>query len=468
MAHELVGVVRLVHATWRGDLTRSVTGSPVLTTGLEALLALVVSGWLALSLTMVTPGPVAVPVPAQIQLLDDSVEGAALVSACIACVCTVLMPVSRALTTMLAVVPLSPVTRAMGTTVPLLAISTVGGPVVVAPLLAGAIRLSEAPIAVSAVLLVPSAALAAALAASAVIRVLAAAASAWGLTDVVGTTVSTAATLLLAGLSVAGLRAMSMPTAAEHGHWPLTLRAASVVLALAAATLVFLASSLLRDPVVPGAVRLLARRGRTIARRFPVAVDLLLWVRDPTALSTLLLMTLLVLGTWIASERGAAWSEALTGPLLLGVPCALGLVHYGTDRTTSWRRSTVRPIRYDGWAAGRVAQGITVALAGTVPAAMLLLPPDLGSDGPQVRSLVVLAASAGVIAGVLVPSDLELPGAALLAALVAALLVGFPMWMVPQMLDLRQQPIAVLGVAVGLMLLAPMVIQARRRRAVCA
>jgi hypothetical protein len=44
-----------------------------------------------LSLTMVTPGPVPVPVTAQIELVDDAVEGAALVNACIACVCSVIV-----------------------------------------------------------------------------------------------------------------------------------------------------------------------------------------------------------------------------------------------------------------------------------------------------------------------------------------------------------------------------------------
>ncbi|PZE80220.1 hypothetical protein [Curtobacterium sp. MCBD17_032] len=468
MTRELVAMVRLVHAAWRGDLTRSVTGSRVLTTGLEALLALVVTGWLALSVTMVSPGPVAVPAAAQFQLLDDAIQGAVLVSACIACVCTVLMPTSRALSTMLAAVPVAPAARAIGTTVPVLAISTIGGPVVVAPLLAGAVRLSRLPIAVSAVALVPCAALAAALAASAVIRVLAAAASSWGLAEAVGTTVATAVTLVLAGFAVVGVRTVSMPSDAAGGSWPLALRVASVALALAAATVVFLASSLLHEPVAPGVVRFLARHGRTVARRSPAAVDLLLWVRDPAALSTLLLMTLLVVGTWIATERGIAWSEALAGPVLLGVPCAIGLVHYGTDRTTSWRRSAVRPIERDGWAAMRVAQGIAVALAGAVPTAMLLLPPDLGPDGQQVRSVVVLAASAGVMAGVLLPSDLELPGAAVLAALVAALLVAVPMWVMTHAFPLQHRPIAVLGIAVVLMLLTPLVIQARRRRAVSA
>jgi hypothetical protein len=468
---ELFRFACLTRTLWRGDVTRSITGSRAGTTVLEATLVLLVVAWPTLAVFSVEPGLDAIPPELQLHLLDDAVEAAALVSACITAVLTVLMPGSRALETMLVTLPLSRTTRAVGPLVPLLVTALVGGPVVVSPLLAPAVRLAAPSVAVAAVVLTGGAALATALVTTALIRLLQWTAVRIGLAEVVATTLATALTLAFAVAALAGMR--SLPVAAlapvDATGPALAVRggACFVALATGVASLVLAARLRRASPSVVG-IRVLAHRGRALARGRSAVIDGLLWCRDPAAVSTLVLMALLVSATAVAAHTGSSWAAVLALPLLLGAPSAVGLVHYGTDRTTAWRRSTVVPLHEDRWAVMRAAEGLVLGLVVGGLTALLLVPRDVGADLWQLLALVALAAGAGLLSGVLVPSDLELPGASVLAAVLGAVLTGVPAWVVTHAAP-GGSSAAVLAVVAALLVNAsPVAIQVRRRRAVTA
>lgn len=468
---DLLRFVGLTRALWRGDVTRSITGSRAGTTALETVLVLTVVAWPTLAVLSVEPGFQDIPPELQLRLLDDAVQGAALVSACITAVLTVLMPGSRTLETMLVTLPLSRTTRAVGPLVPLLVTALVGGPVVVSPLLAPAVRLAAPSVAVAAVVLTGGAALAASLVTTALIRLLQWSAVRIGLAEVVATTLATALTLALAVAALAGMRSLPVSDLApvDATGSALALRGGACLLALVTAVATLVGAARLRraSPSVVG-VRVLAHRGRALARGRPTIIDVLLWCRDPAAVSTLLLMALLVVATAVAAHTGSSWAAVLALPLLLGAPSAVGLVHYGTDRTTSWRRSTVVPLHEDRWAVMRATEGLVLALVVGGLTALLLVPRDVGADLWQLLALVALAAGAGLLSGVLVPSDLELPGASVLAAVLAAVLTGVPAWVVTHAAP-GGSSVAVLAVVAALLVIAsPVAIQVRRRRAVTA
>jgi hypothetical protein len=468
---ELARFACLTRALWRGDVTRSITGSRAGTTALEAALVLLVVAWPTLTVLSVEPGLDGIPPELQLRLLDDAVQGAALVSACITAVLTVLMPGSRALETMLVTLPLSRTTRAVGPLVPLLVTALVGGPVVVSPLLAPAVRLGSPAVAVAAVLLTGGAALAAALVATALIRLLRWLAVRVGLAEVLATSVAAALTLAVAVVALVGVRGLPLAALApvDATGSALALRAVACLLALAVGVVSLVGAARLRraSPSIVG-VRVLVHRGRSLARGRSAVVDALLWCRDPAVVSTLLLMALLVVATAVAARTGSWWAAVLALPLLLGAPSAVGLVHYGTDRTTSWRRSTVLPLHEDRWAIVRTAEGLVLGLIAGGLTALLLVPRDVGVDWWQILALVALAAGAGLLAGVMVPSDLELPGASVLAAALAAVLTGAPAWALTHAAPDGRSPAVLAVVAAVLGIATPVAIQVRRRRAVTA
>lgn len=468
---ELFRFACLTRTLWRGDVTRSITGSRAGTTALEAALALLVVAWPTLAVLSVEPGLDAIPPELQLHLLDDAVEAAALVSACITAVLTVLMPGSRALETMLVTLPLSRTTRAIGPLLPLLVTALVGGPVVVCPLLAPAVRLGSPAVAVAAVLLTGGAALAAALVTTALIRLLQWLAVRVGMAEAVATSLATALTLALAVTALAELRTLPVEGMTPVGATgpALALRCGGCLLALAVGVgAVAVVAKLQRASPSGVGVRVLAHRGRVLARGRSTVVDALLWCRDPAAVSTLLLMALLVAATAVGARTGSWWAAVLALPLLLGVPSAVGLMHYGTDRTTSWRRSTVLPLHEDRWALVRAVEGLVLALVAGGLTALLLVPRDVGVDRWQLLALVALAAGAGLLAGVLVPSDLELPGASVSAAVLAAVMTGVPAWVVTRAAPGGSSAAALAVVAAVLVIATPVVIQVRRRRAVTA
>ena len=468
---ELLRFACLTRALWRGDVTRSITGSRAGTTALEAALVLLVVAWPTLAVISVQPGPGGISPELQLRLLDDAVEAAALVSACITAVLTVLMPGSRALETMLVTLPLSRTTRAVGPLVPLLVAALVGGPVVVSPLLAPAVRLGSPAVAVAVVLLTGGAALAAALVTTALIRLLQWLSIRVGLAEAVATSVATALTLALTVATLAGVRALPLVDLAPVNatELALALRAAACVLALAVGVGSVAGAAELQRASPPSAgVRVLARRGRALARGRSAVVDALLWCRDPAAVSTLLLMALLGAATAVGERTGSSWAVVLALPLLLGVPSAVGLVHYGTDRTTSWRRSAVLPLHEDRWPIARTVQGLVLGLAAGGLTALLLVPRDVGADLWELLTLAALATGAGLLAGVLVPSDLELPGATVLAAVLAATMTGVPAWVLTRAASGGGSAAALAVVTAVLVIATPVAIQVRRRRAVTA
>lgn len=468
---ELLRFACLTRALWRGDVTRSITGSRAGTTALEAALALLVVAWPNLAVLSVEPGLDAIPPELQLRLLDDAVEAAALVSACITAVLTVLMPGSRALETMVVTLPLSRTTRAVGPLVPLLVTALVGGPVVVSPLLAPAVRLGSPAVAVAAVLLTGGAALAAALVTTALIRLLQWLAVRVGMAEAVATSLATALTLALTVVALAELRTLPIEGMTPVGATgpALALRCGVCLLALSVGVgAVAVAAGLQRASPPAVGVPVFTHRGRVLARGRSTIVDALLWCRDPAAVSTLLLMALLVAATAGGARTGSWWAAVLALPLLLGVPSAVGLVHYGTDRTTSWRRSTVLPLHEDRWAVVRTVEGVVLALVAGGLTALLLVPRDVGADLWQLLALVALAAGAGLLSGVLVPSDLELPGASVLAAVLAAVMTGVPAWVMTRAAPGGSSAAALAVVAAVLVIATPVVIQVRRRRAVTA
>lgn len=465
---ELLRFAALTRALWLGDLTRSITGSHLVTRMLELAIAGLATTWPVVSLVTVQPGGEHVPPELLLNLLDDAVKGSGLVSAALTCVFTILLPVLRALETMLCAVPLSRTTRAIGPLLPLLIGATVGGPVVMSPLIAPAVRLGTPSQAVAAVLLSGTSAVAAALLTVSCIRSIRWIGSRTGLADPLAESLGAALSLTV-GICIAIASPSAQAPWGGSGTAALTGRLTCWAAALAVGVLTTVATArLTRSHPSSVGVRVLSRRGRAFARGPAVLVDVLLWIRNPLAASTLLLIAMLVSAAALVERSGNALGEAVALPLLLGVPSALGLVHYGTDRTTSWRRSTVLPLHRDPWFVLRVAEGFVVASLAAMGTMFLLVPRNADADVGLLSAFAVLAAGAGLLSGVLVPSDLELPGGAVVASVVAALLTGVPMQLLTRLLP-DAAATATIGLMAAVMIVAScFVVQARRRRAVTA
>lgn len=465
---ELVRFAALTRSLWLGDLTRSITGSHLVTRVLELAIIGLATVWPVVSFVTVQPGGARVPPELLLRLLDDAVVGSALVSATLTCVLTVLLPVSRALETMLCAAPLSRTTRAIGPLLPLLVGATVGGPVVMSPLIAPVIRLGTPSTAVAAVLLSGTSAVAAALLTVSCIRLFRWFGSRSGLADPLAETLSAA--LSLAGwicITFAG-RSVRLPWEGPASA-ALTSRASCWSVALVIGIFAAIATArLTRSQSSAVGVRVLSKGGRSFARGHPALLDVLLWVRNPLAVSTTLLMALLVGAAAIVERSGNALGEAVALPLLLGVPCAIGLVHYGTDRTTSWRRSTVLPLHRDAWSVLRVAEGFVAAAVGAAASLLFLVPRTADADAGLLSALAGLATGAGLLSGILVPSDLELPGGAVLAALAAGLLIGVPMQLLTRLLPGATAAATIALLAAVLIVASCFAVQARRKRSVLA
>lgn len=465
---ELVDFARLTRALWRGDATRSITGSRAVTNALELALVLLVVAWPAVSLVSVRPGPEAIPPELLTALVDDAVEGAVLVSACIACVLIVLLPASRALDTMTTALPLSRTTRAIGPVLPVLGAATIGGPVVVAPLLAPAVRLADPVVAVASVVLAGCAALAAALVTTATVQSLRWVGSRLGAAEALAVTVAASVSLAVWAAVLLGVRAVAPPARGSITQ-ELVVRGACCagVLLVGVASLTG-AARLPRLAAVAAGVRVFPRAGRCIARGRAPVVDVLLWVRDPVAVSTLLLTALVVAFVAVGECIGLTLADLLALPVLVGAPIAVGLVHYGTDRAPSWRRSTVVPLHLDAWPVVRTVQGAALAFAGALVTGALVVPQDVGADVGLLLASAALATGSGLLSGVLVPSDLELPGGTVVAAASAGLLTGVPVSILTALLPDGGATLP-LSILAGVLLAAtPFAIQARRRRAITA
>lgn len=465
---ELARFAALTRSLWLGDLTRSITGSRLVTRVLELAIIGLAVAWPVVSFVTVRPGPDSVPPALLLRLLDDAVVGSALVSAALTCVLTVLLPVSRALETMLCAVPLSRTTRAIGPLLPLLVGATFGGPVVMSPLIAPVVRLGTPSTSVAALLLSGTSAVAAALLTVSCIRLFRWFGSHAGLADPLAETLSAALSLAAwIFVTVAG-RSVQLPWEGSASG-DLTSRASCWSVALVIGIFAAIATAqLTRLQLSAVGVRVLSRGGRSFARGHSALVDVLLWVRNPLAVSTWLLMALLVGAAAIVEHSGNALGEAVALPLLLGVPCAIGLVHYGTDRTTSWRRSTVVPLHRDAWSVLRVAEGFVAASVGAAASLLFLVPRTADADAGLLTALACLASGAGLLSGILVPSDLELPGGAVVAAMAAGLLIGVPMQLLTRFLPGATAAATIALLAAVLTVASCFAVQARRQRSVLA
>lgn len=466
MFADLVRYVRLVHALWRGDLTRSITGSRAGTIAMEACLAGAAIGWVALAVATTSAGTATVPVPFQLDLVDDIVVGGSLVASSTACVAAVLMPPSRQLRTMLAAVPLSPVTRRLGPTLPALAVGVVAGPLVTAPLLATSFRVSGPVPGAVALLIVVVASVGAVLTASAVVRLLTHLGSRVGWGGVSGSSLATAVTLVGAVALAAFSRKhffAALPTASSEGDL-LALGAVRAVLAgvlvVAGIALTLVSARFRGENESSSVVRLLPN---DLGKR---TVELTLSLRDTTMISTLVLTLALVVLTRIALSLGSPWAPSLGVVLVVAAPSLVGMAHYGTDRSRVWRRNAAVPLGTDRWPLVTTVHGLAMSSAIGIIVAIVL---HGAVAGPSITlvALLLLSTSAGVLAGVLVPSDLELPAAPLLAGIAAGGLTLGPTILLPRVLG-DSADIAVGGCALVCTLVTPVAVRLRRFRSITA
>ncbi|MFJ3384600.1 MULTISPECIES: hypothetical protein [unclassified Curtobacterium] len=466
---DAVAVGRLLAALWVGDFTRSVTGARWRTLAVVWGVGVLAAAWVALAVVSAHGGERGVPDALQLQVLVESALGTGLASASITGVLAVLLPSNRVLEPLLAVAPISRTTRSMAVTLPTVVTATALAPVVLAPLIASGAALMDGAQAGASTTAAIATAFAASAVTSSVIRLAARVGTALGIDETTATSVAAAATVAGAAL---GYRA------AVRTPWAQLLagsdRSAPVLVAVAALTAALLAGALMalvaRTVTIgprPAVVRWL--RPRT-GRPLPAAV--LLPLRDPMTVSTLVLAAGLVVGARVGS--GLNDDPAVQGLLfqvtLLAVPSAVLLPLYATDRRTSWRRAVVVPVRTDPWNPGRVvtmvgaglvvAAGVVLSFGGTQAAAGWAWTPSL--------PMVWLCICAAGFSGVVFPSDLDLPGGGVLAAILAAALTSVP----PFIADRLGSGAAAVGLPVAaglvLVLVLPVVISRRRTASILA
>lgn len=454
-------MVAIVASLWRADFTRSVSRSRTVTNATVASLPVLVVGWLAIAILTGSEGSVRVPLPLQFQVFEQVTAGVALTSACIACILTVLLPRPRELDSLFASLPISPASRSLAPIVPVLLLAVPLGPIVVAPLIASSVRLSDPPLGQALVVASIGAALAGASLGGAAVRVLESLLRRARVDDTTALTLAATAALALGVVSFAGSSHVSWTTRLAGGLPARAGTATALVLAAAALGLGALAATS-RLPAARASVpivRWLRPRSADRVHSHPRAIDALILLRDPGVVSVLVLGGTVAATALVASSTGAWFAETLWVTLVLAIPATLALSLYGTDRTATWRRVTVLPLSRDPWGWIRlaemlVASGVAAALASVgLPAA----------DVPRLLPLAGLAVGAGVLAGVLFPSDMELPGVGIVAAVVASLLVALPLWLSSRLGDGAWTTLAYAVAGSGYAAAVPGVIARRRR-----
>ncbi|WP_139195326.1 hypothetical protein [Curtobacterium sp. MCBA15_001] len=466
---DVVRVSRLVGAVWMGDVTRSVTGRRWRTHAVLSGVVVLVLAWLVFAVVTAFSGvgDDRIPSALRTQVLVESALGTGLASACITSVLTVLAPSIRSLDTMLASAPISRGARSFAMAAPTVIVSSTLAPVVLAPLLASGTALiggADAAFTTAAAIILG---VGSSCGASASIHGIRRVASTLGRGDATATSVAAVATICGA---VVAYRTLTTSTwvASLSGAGPLrfvTATVAALVVTLVAVGLLLAVVKTTRasgPPETAGFARRLPRfvsshRGSTAA---------LLALRDPMMTSSLVIVAALLIGTRVGVAIIA--EPDIQGLLfqiaVIGTPAALLLPLYSTDRRTLWRRSLVISIRSDPWnttsVVAMVAAGVVVAIAA---ASVFIGTPIF--DSPTwllILPAVWLCLCSAVLAGVAFPSDLDLPGAGVLAAILTAALTAFPSVLVD---DSAPPPLgAAVSVLLGLLLMTVSPFAVRHRR----
>lgn len=466
---DALAVGRLLAALWVGDFTRSVTGERWRTIAVVRGVGVLAAAWVVLAIVSAAGGELGVPEALQLQVLAESALGTGLASASITGVLAVLLPPSRVVEPLLAVAPISRSARSMAVTLPTVLTATVLAPVVLAPLIASGAALMDSAHAVSSTTAAIATAFAASALTSSVIRLIARLVTALGIDETTATSV--AAAITIAGAAFGYRAAVRSPwvqlLAGSDVSASVVLTVAALTSALLAATLLALVARTITIGPRPAVVRWL--RTRT-GRPLPAAV--LLPLRDPMMVSTLVLAAGVVIGARVGS--GLHDDPAVQGLLfqvaVLAVPSAVLLPLYATDRRTSWRRAVVVPVRTDPWNPARVvtmvgvglvvAAGVGLSFGGTQAAAGWAWLPSL--------PMVWLCICAAGFSGVVFPSDLDLPGGGVLAAILAATLTSAPSFAADRIgSELASVGLPVVA-GVVLVLTLPVVIRRRRTASILA